>query len=187
MKKNRIIKKKNSSKIQLSDLVFDFLKDKLLDAATLTADLLINPAKRNFSYSHGQITQSRIGNYLSRSPYFKKDGENYIINEKGRLKIIKSILSDKLNKKADWSGYWWAVVFDIPEKRKTDRNLLRRELKTMHFIEAQKSIWITPYDVEKELLVLLSLWLKDFKGSIKIFKVEKIFDDKDFKNVFGIG
>jgi hypothetical protein len=45
---------------------------------------------------------------------------------------------------------------------------------------------VTPYSVEKELKALLKLWLKDMSGNIKIFKIEKIIDDEELKEIFEI-
>ena len=91
-----------------------------------------------------------------------------------------------MNKEIEWNGFWLAIAFDIPEKKRRARELLRRELRTMHFVEAQKSIWVTPYDVEKELLVLLKLWQKDLGGNIMVFKIDKITDYTNLKKHFEI-
>ena len=124
--------------------------------------------------------------YFRRSPYFEEKDNKIYVTPKGRVKIIKNILEEKLNKEAGWKGFWWAVAFDIPEKKRQARDLLRRELKAMHFIEVQKSIWVTPYDIEKELSILLKLWLKDLGDNIRIFKIEKISDDADLREYFKI-
>lgn len=169
----------------LSDKIFKFLEEDFMEILDLTADFLINPTGGRYRYSLGGLLNSK--NYLNRSPYFQEEENGkYSITPKGRIKIIKNILKDKLNKEAEWKGFWWAIAFDMPEKTRNARNLLRRELKAMHFKEAQKSIWVTPYDIEKELNALLKLWLKDFTGNIKIFKIEKIIDDTELKEYFGI-
>ena len=66
------------------------------------------------------------------------------------------------------------------------RNLLRKELRWIGFKELQQSVWITPYNIEKELLVLLKLWQRDFKGDIRFLKIDKIVGDGDFKKSFNL-
>jgi len=74
----------------------------------------------------------------------------------------------------------------VTEKNRHERNFLRKELKWMGFKELQHSVWITPYDIEKELLCLLKLWRKDFKGDIRFLKIEKIINDRDFRKTFSL-
>jgi hypothetical protein len=181
--KNKIIRKKKTKKEIISEKVFKFLGDKIIDVLDLGVDLFINLESSTLG---GAELHCKIRNYLNRSPYFYERNGNYFVTPRGRIKIIKKILQDKLDKENRWNGYWWAVAFDIPEKRRRARELLRRELKYMHFVEIQKSIWVTPYSVEKELKALLKLWLKDMSGNIKIFKIEKIIDDGELKEIFEI-
>lgn len=41
----------------------------------------------------------------------------------------------------DWDGNWTLVSFDIPEKRRAVRDLLRSRLKEWGFVPWQKSLW----------------------------------------------
>lgn len=187
--KIKIIRNKTRNrKNGFSTKVFEYLKGASLGILDLTATLVVDQKAiiKKTSYSNCLASYSDQMYYFRRSPYFTEKENKIYVTPKGRVKIIKDILKDKLNKEAEWSGFWWAIAFDIPEKKKQARELLRRELKSMHFIEAQKSIWVTPYDIEKELSVLLNLWSKDLKGNIRIFKIEKIIDDTDLKEHFEI-
>lgn len=40
-----------------------------------------------------------------------------------------------------WDGKWRFIIWDIPEKRKSVRNLLRSKLKQLGFQQFQKSVW----------------------------------------------
>lgn len=42
-----------------------------------------------------------------------------------------------------WDGRWRLVIWDIPEKRRAARDLLRHKLKQLGFIRWQKSVWAT--------------------------------------------
>lgn len=46
-----------------------------------------------------------------------------------------------------WEGWFYMVIFDIPEKYKVKRELFRRTLKKLKLGKLQNSIWITPFDV----------------------------------------
>ena len=122
---------------------------------------------------------------LKRSPYFFEKDKDFYLTPFGRIKIIKNIIeSKKQNKK--WDKKWRAVIFDVPEVSRQSRNFLRKELKWMGFKELQHSIWITPYNIEKELLSLLELWQEDFEGDIRFLVAEKITNDKDFRRIFNL-
>ncbi|MBU1032186.1 hypothetical protein KKE03_04695 [Patescibacteria group bacterium] len=42
-----------------------------------------------------------------------------------------------------WDGKWRLVIWDIPEKRRLARDLLRFKLKQLGFVQWQKSVWAT--------------------------------------------
>lgn len=67
----------------------------------------------------------------------------YRLTDKGKQKAIWESISLKDEK---WDGKWRVVIFDIPEKRRQARNLLRDSLKKWNFIPWQKSVWATKKD-----------------------------------------
>lgn len=50
-----------------------------------------------------------------------------------------------------WDGKWRLVFWDIPEKRRAARNLLRYKLKQLGFVKWQKSVWATKKNCTKAL------------------------------------
>lgn len=67
-----------------------------------------------------------------------------------------------------WDGVWRLIVYDIREAEKKLRARLRRELRYLGFAFVQKSVWLSPFPVEKELEQFLrteGLW-----GKILLFK-----------------
>lgn len=50
-----------------------------------------------------------------------------------------------------WDGKWRLVIFDVPEKRRALRDLLRSKLKQWDFIYLQQSVWATKKDCTKAL------------------------------------
>lgn len=60
------------------------------------------------------------------------------LTDKGRSKALwtKMRLEDE-----EWDGKWRLVIWDIPEKRKKVRDLLRYQLKQLGFEKIQNSVW----------------------------------------------
>lgn len=48
--------------------------------------------------------------------------------------------------KGKWDGYWYLLVFDVPEEIRKARNLLRDKLYNLGFGRIQKSVFISPYN-----------------------------------------
>jgi len=184
------LKKKKIKKINFpTKAVLDYLKETSKGLLDLSIDIIINPGgimRDAGFYSNYPSLVSFIPTWESKiesnSSFERKNGKIYLTN-KGRIKIIKNIIKDRGNNKK-WDGKWRAIVFDIPEATRRERNFLRKELKQVGFKELQKSIWIYPYDIKKEMLALLKLWKTDFTGDIRFFEINKIEEDKDLKKHF---
>jgi len=113
-----------------------------------------------------------------------KNKKKLYLTPKGRVVIIKNILKQKKEKKLKWDGKWRTIIFDVPETSRRDRDFLRRELNWIGFKELQKSVWVYPYEIEKELKVLLKLWKVDFAGDIRFLTIEKMENDEDLRKYF---
>lgn len=126
---------------------------------------------------------------LKRYGYLEEKGnknkKKLYLTLKGRTTVIKNILKDKRERELKWDGKWRAVIFDIPEVSRRDRDFLRRELQWIGFKELQKSVWIFPYNFEKELEALLRFWKFEFQGDIRFLTIEKM-DDNDLKEIFSL-
>lgn len=70
------------------------------------------------------------------------------LTDKGREKAILAQLQSPGGK---WDGKWRIVIFDIPEKRRSARDLLRHNLKDWGFTPWQKSVWVAKKDCTKLL------------------------------------
>lgn len=172
----------------LSEKVLKFLGEKSMDFLNLGLIIMFDPDKLIREYG---ITLYKSPSYipkavqkLKKSPYFAKKGSKFYVTEKGRIKIIKNILKRKNQVDKELSGLWLGIIFDIPEANRRERAFLRRELTMAGCKELQKSVWVTPFDIEKELLALLALWKKDFMGDIRFLKIKEISGEADFKKRF---
>lgn len=72
----------------------------------------------------------------------------YRLTDKGQEKamLVKLLFDDD-----KWDGKWRVVIFDIPEKRRAVRDLLRHNLKNWGFTPWQQSVWVTKKNCAKPL------------------------------------
>lgn len=65
---------------------------------------------------------------------------------------IQSLL--ELKQKSEWQGKWFLVIFDVPEIERNKRYYLRGFLKEIGFYQYQQSVYVFPYECEKEVTLL---------------------------------
>lgn len=94
---------------------------------------------------------------LKKNEYLKikslgKNTFRFELTKKGR-KLLKqyNFFDFRIKPKAGWDGQWRMFIFDVPERKKPMREALRKRLKTLGFFRFQKSVWIYPFECEKEM------------------------------------
>ncbi|TSC69262.1 MAG: phenylacetic acid degradation operon negative regulatory protein [Parcubacteria group bacterium Gr01-1014_56] len=88
------------------------------------------------------------------------EGKNIHLTKAGEAVLRSLSLPDyKLPKPRRWDKRWRVLIFDIPEKRKSLREKVRRTLNAIGFIRLQDSVWVYPYDCEDFVTLLKA----DFK------------------------
>lgn len=105
---------------------------------------------------------------LEKSGFIKKKKDRkYHLTPKGLDRIsFSKILNLSLNKNRR-DGFWRVVIFDIPEEERVKRNLLRNKLKEFDFYMIQKSVFVSPYNCEKEIKKLCEFL--NLKNEVCIF------------------
>ena len=90
-------------------------------------------------------------------------GEKTItLTQKGKLLALGGLDPDALwNSK--WDGKWRIITFDLPESQRKARHDLRLTLRHQNFGCLQRSIWITPHQLDANLRQK-GLQLKSQKG-----------------------
>jgi CRISPR-associated endonuclease Cas2 len=133
--------------------------------------------RRKYEMRQQRKNFAKLLSYLKKKGLIKiKDLEEkkaLIITPKGKEKIlrIRNEFLASLPKKRRKDGKWIMVAFDIPEKRKTIRNYLREKLVELGFQKLQKSIWISPYDVLKEVQEIVTNL--SIEKNVKFFIIEE--------------
>ena len=80
-------------------------------------------------------------------------------------------VKDKSDEK--WDGFWRVVIFDIPEKRRVARDILRNQLKNWGFSPWQQSVWVTKKNCTQALRNFInSIGIKDWVRVIESNNVE---------------
>lgn len=78
------------------------------------------------------------------------DDEELIIRltDSGREQAVLASLQQE---DREWDGRWRVVIFDIPEKRRGARDVLRYRLKQWGFTPWQRSVWVSRKNCTKPL------------------------------------
>lgn len=94
---------------------------------------------------------------------------------------IKAILDFK-KKEKQWKGSWFMVFFDVPEIQRNKRDYLRDYLQKIGFYRYQQSVYIFPYECEKET----NLIKKVVEGAkyMRYIEAYKIEDEERIKAYF---
>lgn len=106
------------------------------------------------------------------------------ITERGKRALELEMQKVAMTRKRKWDRRWRVVIFDIPERRKSVRNRLRRFMGTYGFIRLQDSVWVYPHDCED----LIALAKAEFRIGVDVLYmiVERIERDKHLREHFGL-
>ena len=121
---------------------------------------------------------------------------DYRVLPNGEIKVVLDKLGRKyelvyrfdtlqLDMKQKWDRKWRMVVFDIPEYKKAARDALRSKLKTLGLYPVQDSVFVTPYNCEKEIDFICSVFDLD-RNCILIFYVDHFEGEEKLKHYFKI-
>lgn len=128
--------------------------------------------------------------YLKKNGYIrieKRSHQIYIsLTEKGKKKAGRFQIDNlKIDKTSRWDGKWRLILFDVAELKKVHREALRGKLKELGFCSLQKSVWIAPWDCQKEINLL-----REFFGlsedELRLVVSGEIGFDKDIKQFFKV-
>lgn len=91
-------------------------------------------------------------------------GKQYLVRRQAMLRVFKSPFSRNAPKNL-------LVLFDIPEKRKSEREWFRRQLLEFGYQMVQKSVWVGPSPLPKEFVAYVKkIGLKE---GVKTFRLAK--------------
>jgi len=80
------------------------------------------------------------------------------LTEKGKLRALNIIFRNFKNRKEKWDGKWRMIAFDIPNVCKKGRDAIRYRMKLGGFYMLQDSLFLYPYDCQREMAALVNLF-----------------------------
>lgn len=86
-----------------------------------------------------------------------KNNEVYVeVKDFWNTEIVKYSIQSllELKRKSKWQGKWFLVVFDVPEEERNKRYYLRNFLKEIGFYQYQQSVYVFPFECEKEVTLI---------------------------------
>jgi hypothetical protein len=105
-----------------------------------------------------------------------KLGDRYVFRD--------TFINYKTEEQAVWDGYWRIVIFDVPNKLSKLRDGFRWRLKEFGFYQFQKSIFVFPYECEKDINFFSSVFnVYDF---VHVLKAGRFDGDMDIIKFFNL-
>jgi len=134
-------------------------------------------------------TIERVAKKLYRQGIVEIKTENGVpivkMTDKGKTAVLKYDLDNlAIKPQKKWDGKWRLVIFDISERYKQVRELIRRKLKEMGFYRFQDSVFIYPFPCEKEIIYLREIL--DVPHFIKLIRADRIENDQDLRRIFNL-
>ena len=89
-----------------------------------------------------------------------KGGQIYIsLTKEGEKRAGKYQVDDlKIKEPKKWDGQFRVVIFDIPEKKKQARDILREKLEKLGFYQLQKSVFVYPFECQEEIELITRVY-----------------------------
>ncbi|MEK7615985.1 MAG: CRISPR-associated endonuclease Cas2 [Patescibacteria group bacterium] len=122
---------------------------------TILRDLLFDKVSQRDGIN--KTTFARKMYDLQKGNFVTIKGDQVTVTKKGWQRIDLERI-DKLqwdDKKQD--GFFRLIIFDIPEKRRRARDILREKLREFECHQIQKSVFVTPYRCEEVMNELVKL------------------------------
>ncbi len=147
--------------------------------------LLNSKPKMGYPELHKRICPEKPYKYFYNIMYrLEMEGLTKKTDDEGLLMAAitedgKTLVMRKLPER---DGIWKLVIFDIPEKHKYVRNVLRAKLKSLLFKKWQNSIWASPYALDAELEEEMRQLSKKF--FVRLIKTTDINETEDLKKLF---
>lgn len=138
-------------------------------------------------YKNQQKDVERVAQKILKDRLVKiaeKNGKQYLeITNRGRREYLEYNIDTIKIKQHEHDGKWRVVIFDIPEKMRLARDVLRDKLKELGFKQIQKSVWVSPYECQNEISFIGSVY--GVEQYINYFVAEKADFSESLKKTLG--
>lgn len=191
-KKVRLKKQPEFGKpLEARDLSFEKLnaKEKLLilassfvDELGVVQDFVYHPHRHvaspvfqsSLDYLYNLVSQSaKVGDIKKVC----REGQVYLQTTAAGKEYLKREFPVFRWQNVEWDGLWRMVAYDIEEKRRDTRDLLRWKLEELGFGMLQRSLWVTPHDVTKALREFLES--EQLVPEVYVLEAKRLFAGDD--------
>ena len=126
--------------------------------------------------------------YASRLVDYKEHDDGTFtltLTKDGKKESLRYRMDDmKLEEQKKWDGMWRMVLFDIPEHKKKERDILSSKLKQLGFFCVQKSVFLYPFRCENEVNFIVEFF--NLRPYVRMFLVKETDINLHLKKKFGI-
>jgi DNA-binding transcriptional regulator PaaX len=91
----------------------------------------------------------------------------------------------EIKKPEKWDKKWRVLIFDVKEKDRIKREALRGKIIELGLYQLQRSVWVCPYNFQKEVEIIRSFFGFS-QNEMKIITASEIENDKEIKLFFGL-
>jgi DNA-binding transcriptional ArsR family regulator len=163
----------------------------------LAREMIKSYRRRNkFKESEPRLSKKDKQKYRNTFYYLKNNelldieyrgGQMYFsLTEEGKKKARKYKIDDlKIEKPKQWDKKWRILIFDIESRHRAKREALRGKIKQLGLYQLQKSVWVSPYEFEKEMKLLRDFFGLEL-GQMKVITASQIEDDGPIRKFFGL-
>ncbi len=134
-----------------------------------------NPLFYRYEKELGRKKFHRLINILKQNNYIRSESlkgkQAMMLTKEGFSKALKASFAMEEKKKRK-DGKWLMLTFDIPQKHKKARELLRGIMRNLGYKMFQQSIWVCPFDVSDTTEKLLQM--HNLEKYVKIFLIEEL-------------
>ena len=147
-----------------------------------------NSDRKELKYKRSEFAKSLW--YLRKKKYVEiveenSSGVKIRITGRGIERVKKFDIDNlKIKPMKKWDEKWRIVIFDIPNKKKNARNILRSKLVELGFYGVQKSVYVCPWNCIDEIIFLRRIL--DIDGYVSIFLADAIDAEMGLRKMFNI-
>lgn len=152
-------------------VLLDDNQQRILDECAMA---LTSRTKQTLSSTLGRLTGK---GWVTTTKDRLRGAHSYAITADGSAVVTKTLQHLKISDDSQWDSRWFFVLFNVPERQRKYRDILRNRLTHTGFGRVQNSLWVTARDVEFELVDLLSQ--DRLKGSVTILRPTLTSDDAE--------
>lgn len=154
--------------------------------ASLVAVAKIFEGKQGRSYKQEQI--QRALRYLQSKKLIdiqrQYQKEVFFLTKLGYFRVRKLSKVFGIQKPKRWDGKWRIVIFDIPETKKSERDVFRQQLKSLGLANLQQSIWVHPYECRDQIFYLAgNMFIKPY---VRYIVAEEFTGERDIQRRFAL-